>query len=78
MHSKQKVTVTIDESIVREIDRLSKERNETRSHLIEKALKAWRRKQLEQELIEGYRAMAKEDEKTAEQNLAAGKEAIIK
>lgn len=78
MYSKQKVTVTIDESIVRDIDKLSKETNETRSHLIEEALKAWRRGQMEQELIDGYRAMAKEDSKTAEQNLEAGKEAIIK
>ena len=78
MYSKQKVTVTIDEAIVREIDKLSKEMNETRSHLIEEALKAWRRGQVEQGLIDGYRAMAKEDAKTAEQNLAAGKEAIIK
>ena len=78
MHSKQKVTVTIDEGIVREIDRLSKEMNETRSHLVEEALKAWRRGQVEQALIDGYRAMTKEDAETAEQNLAAGKEAIIK
>lgn len=78
MYSKQKVTVTIDEAIVREIDKLSEEMNETRSHLIEEALKAWRRGQMEQELIDGYRAMAKEDAKTAEQNLATGKEAIIK
>lgn len=78
MYSKQKVTVTIDEAIVREIDKLSKEMNETRSHLIEEALKAWRRGQMEQELIDGYRAMAREDAKTAEQNLEAGKEAIIK
>ncbi|MBI3753524.1 MAG: ribbon-helix-helix protein, CopG family [Deltaproteobacteria bacterium] len=78
MYSKQKVTVTIDEGIVREIDRLSKEMNETRSHLVEEALKAWRRGQVEQALIDGYRAMTKEDAETAEQNLAAGKEAIIK
>lgn len=78
MYSKQKVTVTIDEAIVRDIDRLSKEMNETRSHLVEEALKTWRRGQVEQELIDGYRAMAKEDKKTAEQNLDAGKEAIIK
>ncbi|MBI4972514.1 MAG: ribbon-helix-helix protein, CopG family [Candidatus Omnitrophica bacterium] len=78
MYSKQKVTVTIDEGIVREIDRLSKEMNETRSHLVEEALKAWRRGQVEQALIDGYRAMAKEDAEIAEQNLAAGKEAIIK
>lgn len=78
MYSKQEVTVTIDEAIVKEIDKLSKEMNETRSHLIEEALKAWRRGQVEQELIDGYCAMAKEDVKTAEQNFAAGKEAVIK
>lgn len=52
--------------------------NEIHSHLVEEALKSWRRGQMEQELIDGYSAMSKEDKKTAEQNLEAGKEAIIK
>jgi metal-responsive CopG/Arc/MetJ family transcriptional regulator len=76
MGNKMKVTVTIDEAIVREIDRASKESGESRSRVIEKAIQEWRRKELERQLIEGYRAMAKEDAETAEANLAAGVEVL--
>ncbi len=76
MGSKLKVTITIDEVLVNEIDRLSKEHRESRSHLIEEAIKVWREKQLEKELIDGYLAMAKEDAETAEANLEAGIEVI--
>ena len=76
MGNKLKVTVTIDEAIVREIDRASKERRESRSRVIETAIQQWREKELEKQLIEGYVAMAKEDEETAEANLAAGVEVL--
>jgi metal-responsive CopG/Arc/MetJ family transcriptional regulator len=76
MRNKQKITITIDESIIKDIDRLSEREGESRSQLIEKAVKAWRQKQLEKELIEGYAAMAKEDLETAEANLEAGVEAL--
>jgi metal-responsive CopG/Arc/MetJ family transcriptional regulator len=76
MGQKLKVTVTIDEAIVREIDRLSKEQGESRSRMIEEAIKMWRQRQLERELIEGYRAMAKADSELAEANLEAGAEAL--
>ena len=38
MGNKLKVTVTIEESILREIDRASHERGESRSHVIESAI----------------------------------------
>ena len=76
MSNKLKVTITVDKSVVEEIDRLSKEQRESRSHLIEEAIKAWRQKQLEKELIDGYLAMAKEDLETAEANLKAGMEVL--
>ena len=76
MSQKLKVTITIDEAVVREIDRISKEQGESRSHMIEEAIKAWGQKGLERELIEGYRAMAKEDSDLAEANLEAGAEAL--
>lgn len=76
MSSKLKVTITIDEDLVKEIDMLSKERTESRSHLIEEAIKLWKQKQLEKELIDGYLAMAKEDVETAEANLEAGIEVL--
>lgn len=76
MSSKMKVTITIDEDLIKEIDMLSKERTESRSHLIEEAIKLWKQKQLEKELIDGYLAMAKEDVETAEANLEAGIEVL--
>jgi len=76
MGNRQKVTITIDEAILKDIDRLSEKEGKNRSQLIEKAVKAWRQEQLEKELIEGYAAMAKEDSETAEANLEAGVEAL--
>ena len=76
MGNKLKVTVTIEESIVGEIDRASKERGESRSRVIETAIQEWRKRELDKQLIEGYRAMAKEDMETAEANLAAGEEVM--
>lgn len=76
MGNKLKVTVTIEESIVREIDRASNERGESRSRVIETAIQQWRKRELDKQLIEGYLAMAKEDVETAEANLAAGVEVL--
>jgi len=76
MRNKQKVTITIDEAIIKDIDRLSKKEGASRSNLIEKALKVWRKKQFEKELIEGYVAMAKEDSEIAEANLEVGAESL--
>ena len=76
MGNKLKVTVTIEESIVREIDRASNERGESRSRVIEKAIQQWRERELDKQLVEGYLAMAKKDVETAEANLAAGVEVL--
>jgi metal-responsive CopG/Arc/MetJ family transcriptional regulator len=76
MGNKQKVTITIDEALLREIDRFSEEHGETRSFLIEEAMKEWKKKKLEEELIEGYRSMAKENAEIAEANLEAGSEVL--
>jgi metal-responsive CopG/Arc/MetJ family transcriptional regulator len=76
MSNKVKVTITINEAIAKEIDRFSEEHGESRSHLIEEAIKEWKKKKLERELIEGYRSMAKEDTETAEANLEATLEVL--
>jgi metal-responsive CopG/Arc/MetJ family transcriptional regulator len=76
MSNKLKVTITVDRSVVEEIDRLSKEQRESRSHLIEEAIKMWRQMELEKELIDGYVAMDKENVETAEANLKAGMEVL--
>lgn len=76
MGNKQKVTITVDQAILKEIDSLSKSRGESRSRLIEDAIRGWREKELEKELIDGYRAMAEEDGGMVEKNLEAGMEVL--
>jgi len=76
MGYKQKVTITLDEAILKEIDRFSREQGQSRSNVIEGAIRNWKQKRLEKELIEGYTSMAKEDLETAEANLGASTEAI--
>lgn len=66
---KTKITVTIDESVVKDLDRLSEQRRESRSRLVEEAVTVWRNGQMEKEIIEGYQAMAQEDIATAEAHL---------
>lgn len=74
--SKTKITVTIDEMLVEELNRFSERLKEPRSQLVEEAIRFWQRCQIEQELIEGYRAMSKEDVETAEACLSAGLEVL--
>ena len=71
MASKVKVTLSLDESLVKELEGVSRQSRTTRSRLVEEALRFWRRSRLEQQLKEGYQHMAKEDRATAEGNLAA-------
>ena len=76
MGNKQRVTIALDRNILEEIDRLSKEQRESRSRIIEGAIKLWRKRQLEKELAEGYLAMSKENAERAESNLVAGEEVL--
>jgi metal-responsive CopG/Arc/MetJ family transcriptional regulator len=76
MASKMKFTVSIDEALVRELEGVSRRGRKSRSRTVEEALRHWRRSRLEQELREGYQAMAREDRTTAERNLAVGWEVI--
>ena len=76
MASKVKVTLSLDESLVKELEGVSRQSRTPRSRLVEEALRFWRRSRLEQQLKEGYQNMATEDRATAERNLAAGWEIV--
>lgn len=76
MGSKVKVTVSLDEALVRELGGPGGRKGRPRSQVVEEALRLWRRAQLEQELKEGYQAMAKADRAAAERHLAAGWEVV--
>lgn len=74
--SKERITVTIEEELVRELDRVARTAKGSRSNLVETAIRTWKKLRLEQELMAGYRTMAEEDRRVAEENLAAGSEAL--
>ena len=76
MASKVKVTLSLDESLVKELEGVSRQSRTPRSRLVEEGLRFWRRSRLEQQLKEGYQNMATEDRATAERNLAAGWEIV--
>jgi metal-responsive CopG/Arc/MetJ family transcriptional regulator len=74
--SKAKITVTIEEELVKEIDRTARTLKENRSCLVEEAIRTWKKVKMEQALREGYLAMAEKDLATAEENLPVGYEAL--
>jgi len=76
MARRQKVTISLASDRLAELDDIVVARDSNRSALIEEALDVWRKTRLERELAEGYRAMAEEDRKTAEDNLGSGVEAL--
>jgi len=76
MARRQKVTISLASDRLAELDDIVVARDSNRSALIEEALDVWRKARLERELAEGYRAMAEEDRKTAEDNLGSGVEAL--
>jgi len=74
MARRQKVTVTIASDRLEQLDEIAVARDSNRSALIEEALEVWKREQLNRELAAGYKAMAEEDRRTAENNLRSGSE----
>jgi len=74
--SKEKITVTIDEELLEDLDRAAESLGVSRSSVLEKAIRTWKKALLQRALIEGYRAMSGEDLKVAEENLHAGYEAL--
>ena len=74
--SKVKISVTLDETLSRELDRLARQLETSRSRVVEEAIRFWQRKRKEAALIEGYQAMAPADTETAESNLPAAFETL--
>ncbi len=71
MPHKLKVTLSLDEDLVEELERTSRETKKSRSRLVQEALKLWRRMELQAKLARGYQEMADENVQTAEQGLFA-------
>lgn len=69
MASRVKVTISVDEKLLRDVSGASRRGGKPRSRVVEDALRLWRRQQLAQALKEGYQAMAEADRATAERGL---------
>jgi predicted transcriptional regulator len=74
--SKARVTLTLDTTLVGELDEIADERQTSRTRVVEEAIRSLRGKILERELVAGYRAMSRELQRDAEARLAAGYEAL--
>jgi metal-responsive CopG/Arc/MetJ family transcriptional regulator len=74
--TKVKVTVSVEESLIRELAEASRKTGRPRSQLVEEALRLWRHSQVAEALKEGYLTMAKEDRETAERRLGVGWEVV--
>ena len=76
MASRMKVTVTLDKALVQDLVGASRRMGKPKSRLVEEALTLWRRSLVEQEMKEGYLAMAKENREAAERSMAATWEVV--
>jgi metal-responsive CopG/Arc/MetJ family transcriptional regulator len=76
MRTKRKLSITIDNKILEEIEKTTKARNFSKSKLTEEALKLWLKKNTEELMARGYKEMAKEDRDFAELSLEAQEEAM--
>jgi metal-responsive CopG/Arc/MetJ family transcriptional regulator len=76
MRNKRKLSITIDNKILEELERTTKAHKFSKSQLTEEALKLWFKKHTEELMAKGYKEMAKEDQEFAELSLEAQEEAI--
>ena len=76
MRTKKKLSITIDNKLLEEVEKVAKAQKFSKSQLTAKALKLWFKKNQEELMAEGYRAMAKEDQDFMELTLKAQKEVL--
>jgi metal-responsive CopG/Arc/MetJ family transcriptional regulator len=74
--AKTKITITIDEKYVSDLDRISRIKRANRSALIEEAIKLWEKEQIKHALKHGYQIMAKEDSKAASEYIKIAREIL--
>ena len=72
--AKGKVSISLEVSLLQDIEMYSKARKISRSQVIENALKKWQQKLKRREMIEGYKAMAQENAQIADEFAKSGQE----
>ncbi len=76
MRTKSKLSITIDNKILEELERTTKANKFSKSQLTEEALKLWFKKYSEELMAKGYKEMAKEDQEFVELSLKAQREVL--
>ena len=76
MRTKSKLSITIDNKILEELEKTTKTHKFSKSQLTEEALKLWLKKHTEQLMAKGYKDMANEDQEFAKLSLKAQEEAL--
>ena len=74
MRNKRKISVTIDEEILKAIEKASKTFNMAKSQLAQEALRLWLKKKTEESMARGYIEMSEEDKELAEVTFEAQRE----
>jgi len=76
MQTKRKISFTIDEEIFHAIEIAAKKYNMAKSHVAQKALELWFKKETEALMAEGYQKMAEEDRAFAETTINGQREIL--
>ncbi len=76
MRSKRKVSLTIDEDLCADIEKVSKTFNMPISQLAQKAFRLWLKKETEALMAKGYEEMAEEDKSFADLTFQSQKEIL--
>lgn len=72
--AKEKISITIDKSLSEEIQNYAVKKKLSKSQLIENIIFQWQKDQKSKQMIEGYKAMAKENLEIAKDFESSGNE----
>ena len=76
MAIKRKISLTVDETVVREIERISDKNRIAKSRIAQEAFELWLKREVERKMAEGYEEMAEEEAEAAENALEAQREIL--
>lgn len=76
MATKRKISLTVDESVIREIERISEKNRIAKSRIAQEAFELWLKREVERRMAEGYEDMAEEELESAENALEAQREIL--
>lgn len=76
MRTKRKLSLTVDNEIFNAIEEASKTYNMAKSHMVQKAIELWLKKETEKLMAKGYEEMAEEDRALAEFTFESQREIV--